>query len=925
MRGENLIFSKSLFLNELCCYFQFSNLLGTVYHSGNLIFTPDGSKVISPVGNRLSVFDLKNNKSETLPIASNLCIKCVAQSPNGATLVAVNSDGEALLCSLVSKSILHRFSFHAPVHDVKFSPDGRQFAVTKDSLIQVFHAPGPYTNEVNPFALYRTFYGAYDATTCIDWTTDSRVFAAGGNDMNTRVHAARHFSNLVVYGLGGHSDAMVGCFFEENSLDLHTVSRNGQVIVWKCDTELTGLIPCKPAREELDTAEENTSTGVTDAAANEDAQTRKAREEAKTETKQVLYRRYAKHSYKDLRGGGYVPLTCAAYHKKTHILVSCFSNGSFFIHEMPDFNLIHSLSVSDQKIASVDINVMGDWLAFGCSGLGQLLVWEWQSESYILKQEGHFNNMNSLAYSPDGASIVTGGQDGKVKVWSTSSGFCTVTFTEHTSGVTCVTFNQNGQVALSASLDGTVRAYDLYRYRNFRTFTSPHAVKFSSLAIDHSGEIVCAGGHDTFEIFVWSMQNGRLLDILTGHQGPISSLCFSKARAMLASASWDKTMRLWDIFESKGGREAIDLTSDAMAIAFRHDGQEIAVVTIDCQISFWDAVYSTALGSIEGRRDLGGGRRETDKVTAKKSREGRTFVTLCYSPDGECIIAAGQSKNVCIYSVREKVLIKKFEITRNMSFDGAREFLDARKMTEFGNINLIEEEDDGGFTSIALPGVQKGDMAARRLRPDIRVSCVQFSPTGRAWAATTTEGLLVFSTDANLVFDPFELGVEVTQGSVRKTLQRKEYSLALILAFRLNEQSLIRQVIECTPYNSVEHIARALPDDYVERTLRHVAVAMEASPHVQLYALWTHALLYTHGERLKSRASALMPLLATLQKSLTHRYTDLNKICDSNKYTIQYLLAQAEACKRRRTGNDSEASGSPDDDDADDVDGIGSS
>lgn len=50
-----------------------------------------------------------------------------------------------------------------------------------------------------------------------------------------------------------------------------------------------------------------------------------------------------------------------------------------------------------------------------CSaGLGQLLVWEWQSESYVLKQQGHPNSMVSLAYSPDGQYIVTGGDDGKV-------------------------------------------------------------------------------------------------------------------------------------------------------------------------------------------------------------------------------------------------------------------------------------------------------------------------------------------------------------------------------------------------------------------------------------------------------------------------------------------------------------------------------
>lgn len=51
-----------------------------------------------------------------------------------------------------------------------------------------------------------------------------------------------------------------------------------------------------------------------------------------------------------------------------------------------------------------------------------------------------------------------------MKVWNTSSGFCFVTFSEHLSGITGVVFNQNGQVVLSSSLDGTVRAFDLNRY-----------------------------------------------------------------------------------------------------------------------------------------------------------------------------------------------------------------------------------------------------------------------------------------------------------------------------------------------------------------------------------------------------------------------------------------------------------------------------
>ena len=119
--------------------------------------------------------------------------------------------------------------------------------------------------------------------------------------------------------------------------------------------------------------------------------------------------------------------------------------------------------MSQHQISSVAVNPTGEWLAFGCRDVGQLLVWEWQSESYVLKQQGHFYDMSSLSHSPDGSVIATGGDDGKVKLWNTSSGFCFVTFSEHSSAVSDVVFSASGKVVVSASLDGTVRAFDLHR------------------------------------------------------------------------------------------------------------------------------------------------------------------------------------------------------------------------------------------------------------------------------------------------------------------------------------------------------------------------------------------------------------------------------------------------------------------------------
>ena len=59
-----------------------------------------------------------------------------------------------------------------------------------------------------------------------------------------------------------------------------------------------------------------------------------------------------------------------------------------------------------------------------------------QSETYVLKQQGHLYGISTLDFSSDGQYIATGGDDSKVKLWNASSGFCFVTFSEHVAPIT---------------------------------------------------------------------------------------------------------------------------------------------------------------------------------------------------------------------------------------------------------------------------------------------------------------------------------------------------------------------------------------------------------------------------------------------------------------------------------------------------------
>lgn len=839
--------------------------MGTVYSRGNLVFTDDGTKLLSPVGNRITCFDLINNKSFTFPYEHRKNIAKIALNKQETLLLSVDIDGRAILVNFKTRIVLHHFNFKDKVQDIKFTPDSRYFAVAAARFIQVWKTPEVSEDrQFAPFVRHRVYAGHFADVTSITWSNDSRFFLSTSKDLTTRLFSLDSTEASASMSFAGHRNTVIAAFFSANQEIIYTISKDGALLQWEYTK--------KQNPEESD--EEDSD------------------EEEKDDTNMSWRITKKNYFFSDSN------VKCAAFHVESNVLVVGFGNGEFRLYELPEFNLIQQLSMGQNGVNTVSINKTGEWLAFGSSKLGQLLVYEWQSESYILKQQGHFDSTNCLTYSPDGSKVVTASDDGKIKIWDVLSGFCLTTFEEHQAAVTSVKFAKKGSVLFSASLDGTIKAWDLIRYRNFRTFTATERIKFSDLAVDQSGEVICASSQDTYDIYVWSVQTSQLVETLSGHKGPVSCLAFGVEDNILASASWDKTVRVWGLFGRSQHVEPFEIHSDVLSIAMRPDSKEVAVSTLNGQIQFWDIENAKQTGNIDGRKDIISGRFLEDRFTSKNSARSKHFTTINYSFDGLSLIAAGNNNSICLYDISNEVLLKRFIVSLNMEINGTLEKLNSSKMTDVGSLDLIDRDGENSDLEdridASIPGSKRGDPSLRKTRPEIRVTSVQFSPTASSFAASSTEGILIYSVDEEVIFDPFDLDLETTPESINESLISKEYLTALVMSFRLNEVDLIHKVYESIPIKDIPIVASDLPIIYVEKLLTFIGEISMQSQHIEHNLIWIKALITSHGKYINLHKSQFSKPLRAVQRFIARIAKEVIKTSKENEFSYLFLEGGVE-------------------------------
>ncbi len=270
--------------------------------------------------------------------------------------------------------------------------------------------------------------------------------------------------------------------------------------------------------------------------------------------------------------------------------------------------------------------------------------------NFLYTLQGQHNyDVDSLAFTPDGQTLISGSAYNKIHVWDLKARKLRQVFNAGKDGVNTVAISADGSLLAAAGgfaqldTDTTIKIWNLKTGRMIFKFKG-HTQGINSLIFTADGKNLISASSDK-TIKVWNLKNGRLIRTLKGHKNWVMTLAISPDGKTLASAGGayemdsDTAIRLWDMKTGKLLR-TFTRTKEAIGVlAFSPDGKTLASSSGKLQtneiIKFWDVNSEQIVGNIP-----------------------QNAVSLMFSKDGKNLLTVSSSYAVNLWNISNRKKLK---------------------------------------------------------------------------------------------------------------------------------------------------------------------------------------------------------------------------------------------------------------------------
>lgn len=246
---------------------------------------------------------------------------------------------------------------------------------------------------------------------------------------------------------------------------------------------------------------------------------------------------------------------------------------------------------------------------------GEIKLWDLNQgdliatlSEYPWVRSGIVDEVNDLAFSPDGQTLVSAGADSTIKMWHLGAKELIDIMHKHNGMVRCVAFMPDGSIFATSGDDRKIYFWDIINREVKMTLSLDDTVAHSFI-FSQNGKTLVTGSYR--KIKVWriaakkeiSCLDVKLQHCLIGHSHIISSLALSKDAKILVSASRDKTIKIWNLKTGellntlKGHKDGV------YAVALSKDEQIIASGSADKTIKLWHLETGELLNTFTGHHD----------------------------------------------------------------------------------------------------------------------------------------------------------------------------------------------------------------------------------------------------------------------------------------------------------------------------------